>query len=179
MLKSFGCVIYLSSRLLLHISVSASYSFHYFSLNVLFTLKHYKRILEIWLQLIFSRFEIYVVRYLKGLDNEGIGGVCESEFGNPLASVGYQSSPKLTPTLFASLPYALNRSLDWDLFCGRSSARLRSTSHARKMNSHRERIIYAASQIVLILNGDTYFYIVTGVLQVDALVPFQSIICQH
>ena len=39
MLKSIGCVVYLSSCLLLPISVSASYRFHLFSLNVLFALK--------------------------------------------------------------------------------------------------------------------------------------------
>ena len=67
--------------------------------------------------------------------------------GNPLASVGDQI--KLTPTLFASLPYALNRSLDLDLFCGGSSARPRSTSHAHKMNSRSGIIIYAVSQYSL------------------------------
>ena len=39
-------------------------------------------------------------------------GVCESELETPFASVGDQSIPKLTHTLFASLPYAPNRSLD-------------------------------------------------------------------
>ena len=39
MLKSISCVAYLSSCLFLHISFSASYHFHLFSLNVLFTLK--------------------------------------------------------------------------------------------------------------------------------------------
>ena len=52
--------------------------------------------------------------------------------GTPLAIVGDQSSPKLTPTLFVSLPYARKRSLDEDLFLRRSSARLPSTSHAHK-----------------------------------------------
>ena len=69
---------------------------------------------------------------LEGYENEGLGGVCESKLETPSASVGDQSSPKLTLTLFASLPYARNRSLDKDLFCGGSSARLPSTSHAHK-----------------------------------------------
>ena len=46
-LKSIGYVVYLSSCLLLHISFSASYRFHLFSLNALFALKTYKGILEI------------------------------------------------------------------------------------------------------------------------------------
>ena len=43
------------------------------------TLKHYKRILEVWLQLIFSKFEVRFFLYLRGYENEGFGGVCESE----------------------------------------------------------------------------------------------------
>ena len=62
--------------------------------------------MEIWLQLIFFNLEVHVVRYQREYENEGLGGVCESEFRTPRASIGDQSSPKLTPTLFASLPYA-------------------------------------------------------------------------
>ena len=63
----------------------------------------------------------------------------------PLTSVWDQSSPKLTSTLFAGLPYARNRSLGWDLFCGGSSARLPTTSHAHKMDSRPGIVIYATS----------------------------------
>ena len=63
---------------------------------------------------------------------------------NPLTSVGDQSGPTLTPTFFASLPYARNRSLDYDLFCRVSSARLPSMSHAHKINSRPGIIIHAA-----------------------------------
>ena len=65
--------------------------------------------------------------------------------GYPLTSVGDQSSPKLTPKLFAGLRYTRNRSIDWDLFCGGSSARLPPTPHAHKMDSRPRIIIYAAS----------------------------------
>ena len=72
----------------------------------------------------------------------------------PLTSVWDQSSPKLTSTLFAGLPYARNRSLDRDLFCGGSSARLPSTSHAHKMDSRPGIIIYATSHLLLQLFQD-------------------------
>ena len=68
--------------------------------------------------------------------------------GYPLTSVGDQSSSKLTPTLFAGLPYARNRSLEYDLSCGGSSARLPSTSYAHKINSRPGIIIYAASHMI-------------------------------
>ena len=59
----------------------------------LFHLKHYKGILEIWLRLIFSYFEVHVVRYLRGYENEGLGGVCESELETPLAASGISLAP--------------------------------------------------------------------------------------
>ena len=147
MLKSFGCVI--SS---INSSSVARICFSVVSLSLILakrliaTLKHYKRILEIWLQLIFSNLEvrfsdIWVGRKMKDLVRYVKGN------WYPLTSVGDQFSPKLTPTLFAGLPYARNRSLDWDLFCRGSSARLPSTSHAHKMDSHSGTIIYPASQI--------------------------------
>ena len=46
--------------------------------------------------------EVHAFRYPRGYENEGLGGVCESGTGNPLASGGNQSGPKLTPILFAS-----------------------------------------------------------------------------
>ena len=55
--------------------------------------------------------EVHAFRYPRGLENEGLGGVCESEIGNPLASVGDESSHKLTP-YYLPVPYARNRSLD-------------------------------------------------------------------
>ena len=64
---------------------------------------------------------------------------------HPLTCVWDQFGTKLTPTLFAGLPCARNRSLDWDLFCWGSSARLPSTSHAHKMDSRPGIIIYATS----------------------------------
>ena len=109
------------------------------------TLKHYQRILEVWQQLIFSNLEVRFSDIWGGRKRRTWWGMWKW-IGYPLTSVGDQSSPKLTPTLFAGLPYARNRSLDWDLFCEGASARLPSTSHAHKMNSRPGIIIYAASQ---------------------------------
>ena len=66
--------------------------------------------------------------------------------GNPLASVGDQSSPKIKPHIICQLPYARKRNLDKNLFCRGSSARLPPTSHAHKINSHPGINIYATSQ---------------------------------
>ena len=51
--------------------------------------EHYKGILEIWLQwnIFCFNLEVHAFRYPRGYENEGLGGVCESEIGNPLASV--------------------------------------------------------------------------------------------
>ena len=109
------------------------------------SLKHYKGIFEIWLQLTFSNpearsFAIWVGRKTKDLV------VYVKVNWHPLTNVWDQSSPKLTSTLFAGLPYARNRSLDKDLFCGVSSATLPSTSYAHKMDSRPGIIIYTTSQ---------------------------------
>ena len=108
------------------------------------TLKHYKRILEVWL-LIFSNLEVRFYDIWGGRKTKDLVGYVKVNW-YLLTSVGDQSSPKLTSTLFAGLPYAWNRSFDWDLFCGRSSARLPLMSHAHKMNSRPGIIIYAVSQ---------------------------------
>ena len=111
-LKSFGCVISSVD--------SSSFARTCFSIvllslilatRLITTLKHYKGILEIWLQLIFSNPEarsstIWVGRKTK----DSVLYVKVNWY--PLTSVWDQSSPKLTSTLFASLPYARNRSLD-------------------------------------------------------------------
>ena len=68
----------------------------------------------------------------------------------PLAPKCHFSVRKLTSTLIAGLPYAQNRSLDLDLFCGGWSARLPSMSQVHKMNSHPGIIIYAASHSAIL-----------------------------
>ena len=80
-LKSIGYVIYLSSHLLLHISFSASYRFHQFSLNVLFPLKPYKGTFGnlTTVNNISFNLEVHAFRYPRGYENEGLGWVCESE----------------------------------------------------------------------------------------------------
>ena len=164
----------LSIRLLSCVSVSNSYRFQSLSLilakRLIATLKHYKGILEIWVLLIFSNLEVRSFRYLRGRKTKDLVGYVKVKW-YPLTSVGDQSSPKLTTSLFAGLPYVRNRSLDWDLFCRESSARLPSTWHAHKMNSRSGIIIYAASQFKLIcflfsvplvstqLNGFKYCYL--------------------
>ena len=113
------------------------------------TLKHYKRILEIWQQLIFSNLEVCFSAIWGGMKTKDLVVYVKVNWC-PLTSVWDQTSPKLTSTLFASLPYAWNRSLDRDLFCGGSSARLPSTSHAHKINSCPGIIIYATSHYAFI-----------------------------
>ena len=110
------------------------------------TLKDYKRILEIGLQLIFSNLEFRFSAIWGGRKTKDLVVYMKVNWC-PLTGVWDQSSPKLTSTLFAGLPYARNRSLDWDLFCGGSSAKLPSTSHAHKMDSRPGIIIYAASHL--------------------------------
>ena len=105
MLKYIGYIVYLSSCLLLHISFTALYRFHLFSLNVLFAFKTLQGNLG---NLTTVKYILFLPRSPcfplsgGGYENEGLGGVGESEIGNRLASVGDESSPKLTPTLFAS-----------------------------------------------------------------------------
>ena len=144
-LKSFGCVISSID--------SSSFARIYFSIvllslilakRLIATLKHYKGILEIWLQLIFSNPETRSSAIRGGRKTKDLVVYVKVNW-YLLTSVWDQSSPKLTSTLFAGLPYARNRSLDWDLFCGGSSARQPSTSHAHKMDSRPGIIIYATS----------------------------------
>ena len=115
-------------------------------------LKTLQGILGIWQQFIFSKLEIRFSDISVGSKTKDLVGYVKGNW-IPLTSVGDQSSPKLNPTLFAGLPYARNRSLDWDVFCRGSSAKLHSTSHAHKMNSRPGIIIYAASQCILIVKN--------------------------
>ena len=125
--------------------------FSFVSLSLIFakrfiaTLKHYERILDIWLQLIFCNLEVRFSAIWGGWKTKDLLVYVKVNW-YPLTNVWDQSSPKLTSTLFAGSPYARNRRLDWDLFCGGSSAKLPSTSRAHKMDSRPGIIIYAASQ---------------------------------
>ena len=119
----------LSIWLLLHVSC---HSLILLSLiltkHLIASLKHYKRILEICLLLILSNLElrssvIWVGRKTKNLV------VYVKVNWHPLTKIWGQFSPELTSTLFVCLSYAWNRSLDRDLFCGVSSARLTSVIH--------------------------------------------------
>ena len=152
MLKFLGCVI--SS---IDSSSFARICFSVVSLSLILakrliaSLKHKKRILEIWLQLIFSNLKVHFSAIWGGRKTKDlVVHVNVNVNWYPLTSVWDQSSPKLTSTLFTGLPYARNRSLDWDLFCGGSSARLLSTSHWHKMDYRPGIIIYATSQYVYI-----------------------------
>ena len=69
---------------------------------------------------------------MRGLGDKGLGGVCESELATSyrrLRPVWDQSNLELASTLFVFVSYARNRSLDRDLFCEVSSARLLSAIH--------------------------------------------------
>ena len=82
------------SHPLLHISVSASYHFHQFSLNVLFTLKYYKGIFgNLTTVNISFNLEVHTFHYPRGLENEGHGGVCERELENPLPASEISLAP--------------------------------------------------------------------------------------
>ena len=72
------------------------------------TLKYYEIILEVLLQLMFSNPEIRFP-YIWGGRKRRTRWVMGRWIGYPLTSVGVQSSPKLTPSLFAGLPYPRNR----------------------------------------------------------------------
>ena len=104
-------------------------------------------ILEIWLQLIVSNLEVRFSAIWGGGKTKDLVVYVKVNW-YPLSSVWDQSSPKLNPTLFAGLPYARNRSLDWDLFCGGSSIKLPSTSHVHKMDSRPGIITYATSHYI-------------------------------
>ena len=106
--------------------------------------------MEIWLQLIFLLTLKSMLSVTEGLGKRRTWWGMWKWTGNPFASIRDQSGPKFTPTLFANYHMPEKRSLDWDLFCGGSSARLPSTSHVHKMNSHPGIIIYATSHCKLI-----------------------------
>ena len=91
-------------------------------------LKHYKRILEICLQLILSNQEVRSSVIWGGRKTKDLVVYVKVNW-HPLTNVWDHSSPELTSTSFVCLSYARNRSLDWDLFCGVSSARLPSVIH--------------------------------------------------
>ena len=42
---------------------------------------------------ILFNLEVHAFRYLRGYVNEGLGGVCEREIGNPFASVEMSLAP--------------------------------------------------------------------------------------
>ena len=160
--KPFACV--MSS---LALSSFARICFSLVSLSLILaerlitSLKHYKRIWEIWLQLIFSNQAVRSSAIWGGTKTKDL--VVYVKVNWHLLTTGWdQSSSKLTSTLFAGLLCARNRSLDWDLFCGVSSVKLPSTLHAHKMGSRPGIIIYATSQYIYI-NGNTsdsiYIYI--------------------
>ena len=48
--------------------------------------------------------EVHAFRYPRGYENEGLGGVYESELETP--------SPQINPPHYLPVPYARNRSLD-------------------------------------------------------------------
>ena len=145
MLKSFGHVISsVNLTSFAHICFSLVLLSLILAKRLIASLKHYKRILEIWLQLIFSNLEVCSSASWGGRKTKDLVVYVKVNW-HPLTNVWDQSSPKLTATLFAGLPYARNRNLDWDLFCGVSSIKLHSTLHAHKMGSYPVIIIYATS----------------------------------
>ena len=154
MLKSFGCV--LSS-----IDLS-SFAFICLSLvplslilakRLIASLKNYKKILEICLELIFSKLEVHSSVICVGRKTKNLAVYVKGNW-HPLTNLWDQSSPEFSFTLFVCLSYARNRSLDRDLFSGVSSARLPLTLHAHKMDCCPGIIIYATSQYIF-----TYIYI--------------------
>ena len=111
-LKPFGCAISsVDLTFFAHICFSLASLSLVLAKRLIASLKHCKGILEIWLQLIFSNPEAR---------SSAIGVVMKSKDlvvyvkvnWHPLTNVWDQSSPKLTSTLFAGLPYAQNKSLD-------------------------------------------------------------------
>ena len=86
------------------------------------SLKHYKRILENCQQLILSNLDVCSsVIWRVGRKTKDLVVYVKVNW-LPLTNIWVQSSPKLTSTLFVSLSYAWNRSLDRDLFYGVPSA---------------------------------------------------------
>ena len=123
--------------------------------HLIASLKHYKKIFEIWLQLIFSNLEVRSSAIWGGRKTKDMVVYVKVNW-HPLTNVWDQSNPKLTSTLFAGLPYARNRSLDWDLFCGVSSAKLPLMLHAHKMDSRPGIIIYATSHYCYLFPVQVY-----------------------
>ena len=126
MLKSFGCII--SSVDLTSFTCILSQpriAFINSRLTSYCLLKHYKRILEISLQLILSNLEVRSSVIWGGMKTKDLVVYVKVNW-HPLTNVWGRFSPELTSTLFVYLSYARNRSLDRDLFCGVLSARLPS-----------------------------------------------------
>ena len=144
-LKSIGCIVsFIQSSSFTHICFSFVSLSLILAKRLIATLKHYKRILEVCLQLIFSNLAVRFSDIWGGRKTKDLVGYVKVNWIPP-THVWDQSSPKLAFTLFAGSPYVQNRNLDWDLFCGGSSARLPSMSHAHKIDSCPGIIIYAAS----------------------------------
>ena len=95
------------------LSFTASYRFHLFSLNVLFALKHYKGILEIWLQ--WNNFcfnlEVHAFRYPKREETKDLVGYVNVKLETPLRPSRW-FWPQINPHIICQLPYAQNGSLD-------------------------------------------------------------------
>ena len=129
MLKSFGCVI---SSIDLSSFACTCLSLVPLSLilakRLIASLKHCKRILEICQQLILSNLEVRSSVIWGDRKTKDLVVYVKVNW-HPLTNVWGQFSPKLTSTLFVCLSYTRNRSLDRDLFCGVSSARLPSAIH--------------------------------------------------
>ena len=119
----------LSIRLLLHVSCRNLVPLSLIlAKRLIASLKHYKRILEICQQLILSNLEVRSSVIWVGRKTKDLVVYVKVNW-HLLTNVWGQFSPELTSTLFVCLLYARNRSLDRDLFCGMSSARLPSAIH--------------------------------------------------
>ena len=121
-LKSFGCInSYVDLTSFAHICFGLVSLSLILAKRLIASLKHYRRILEIWLQLIFFNLEVRFSAIWGGRKTKTLEVYVKGNW-HPLTNVRDQSCPKLTSTLFAGLPYARNRNLDRDLFCGVSGA---------------------------------------------------------
>ena len=144
-LKSFGSVI--SS---IDLSSFARICFSLVSLSLIFvkcliaSLKHNKRILEIWLQLIFSNPEVRSSAIWEGRKTKDLAVYVKVNW-HSLINVGNQSSPKLTSTLFAGLPYARNGVLTGTYFAECQVPNSPQRHMRIKMDSRPGIITYATS----------------------------------
>ena len=119
----------LSIWLLLHVSCHSLIPLSLIlAKHLIASLKHYKRILEICLQLILSNLEVHSSMIWGGRKTKDLVVYVKVNW-HPLTNVWGWFSPELTFTLFVCLSYARNRSLHRDLFCGVSSARLPLAIH--------------------------------------------------